>query len=76
MFRLSALSRVYTEFCETILEDVVNDPGNGFGDLRALDMLLLLADYHDYSVGFMDPKFWDSKGFFIFEHKNRFILIF
>lgn len=54
----------------------MNDPGNGFGDLRALDMLLLLADYHDYSVGFMDPKFWGSTCFFIFEYKNRFILIF
>lgn len=49
-FRLQALARIYVEFSESMLEDVVNDPGGEYGDLRTIDLLILLAEYHDYSV--------------------------
>lgn len=35
---------------ESFLECMVRYPGQELGDFRTLDMLLMLAGYHDYSV--------------------------
>jgi transportin-3 len=40
---------------ESFLETIVNSPGEGFGNLQTLELLLLIAGYHDYSVSVIDP---------------------
>lgn len=42
---------MFSELNESLLQSMVSTPGVDLGDLKSLEMLLLLAGYHDYSVG-------------------------
>lgn len=42
--------RIFTELCETFLEMTVRTPGQGMGDLRTLEMLLICAGHPQYEV--------------------------
>lgn len=55
VFSLSALRvlnycRIFTELCETFLETTVRSPGQGMGDLRTLELLLICAGHPQYEV--------------------------
>ena len=50
--KLAALSRVYIELAESFLEEIVNNPGSQIADLRTINLLLLIVNYHDYAVSF------------------------
>ncbi|XP_060229883.1 transportin-3 isoform X5 [Meriones unguiculatus] len=43
--------RVFTELCETFLEKIVCTPGQGLGDLRTLELLLICAGHPQYEEG-------------------------
>ena len=43
--------RIFTELCETFLETTVRSPGQGMGDLRTLELLLICAGHPQYEVG-------------------------
>lgn len=43
--------RIFTELCETFLETTVRTPGQGMGDLRTLELLLICAGHPQYEVG-------------------------
>lgn len=42
--------RIFTELCETFLETTVRTPGQGMGDLRTLELLLICAGHPQYEV--------------------------
>lgn len=42
--------RVFTELCETFLDKIVCTPGQGLGDLRTLELLLICAGHPQYEV--------------------------
>lgn len=42
--------RIFTELCETFLETMVRSPGQGMGDLRTLELLLICAGNPQYEV--------------------------
>lgn len=42
--------RIFTELCETFLETTVRSPGQGMGDLRTLELLLICAGHPQYEV--------------------------
>uniref|UniRef100_A0A2K6GBD1 Transportin 3 n=1 Tax=Propithecus coquereli TaxID=379532 RepID=A0A2K6GBD1_PROCO len=42
--------RIFTELCETFLEKIVCTPGQGLGDLRTLELLLICAGHPQYEV--------------------------
>ncbi|GAB6030207.1 Transportin-3 [Chamberlinius hualienensis] len=50
--------RIFTELVEALLEVVVNLPGQGFGDLRVLDLLLTCIGHHDYEVAEITFNCW------------------
>lgn len=47
--------RIFTELCETFLETTVRSPGQGMGDLRTLELLLICAGHPQYEVGKPGP---------------------
>ncbi|XP_023609314.1 transportin-3 [Myotis lucifugus] len=42
--------RIFTELCETFLEKIVCTPGQGLGDLRTLELLLICAGHPQYET--------------------------
>nr|XP_061809310.1 transportin-3 isoform X5 [Nerophis lumbriciformis] len=46
--------RIFTELCETFLETTVRTPGQGMGDLRTLELLLICAGHPQYEEGIPD----------------------
>lgn len=49
--------RIFTELCETFLEMTVRTPGQGMGDLRTLEMLLICAGHPQYEVSVKADKY-------------------
>ena len=49
-FRVLNYCRIFTELCETFLEITVRSPGQGMGDLRTLELLLICAGHPQYEV--------------------------
>ena len=47
--------RVFTELCETFLDKIVCTPGQGLGDLRTLELLLICAGHPQYEVSAAHP---------------------
>lgn len=43
--------RIFTELCETFMEITVRTPGQGMGNLRSLELLLICAGHPQYEVG-------------------------
>uniref|UniRef100_A0A0K0D388 Xpo1 domain-containing protein n=1 Tax=Angiostrongylus cantonensis TaxID=6313 RepID=A0A0K0D388_ANGCA len=76
MDKLQNFARIFVELAESLLEKIVNegsvDP-NSMGSMYTLELLLLLAGHHDYSVIFqlveMTFNIWYriSEGLFSFE---------
>ncbi|KAM3859142.1 transportin-3 isoform 5-T5 [Diretmus argenteus] len=54
--------RIFTELCETFLETTVRSPGQGMGDLRTLELLLICAGHPQYEEGI--PEDTDDFGEF------------
>lgn len=53
LFRLQNFARVFVELAESLLEKIVNEGSNdpsSLGSIYTLELLLLLAGHHDYSV--------------------------
>ncbi|OPJ87017.1 transportin-3 [Patagioenas fasciata monilis] len=48
--------RVFTELCETFLDKIVCTPGQGLGDLRTLELLLICAGHPQYEVRELRPS--------------------
>ena len=48
--------RVFTELCETFLDKIVCTPGQGLGDLRTLELLLICAGHPQYEVSEVSPS--------------------
>lgn len=51
VLRVLNYCRIFTELCETFLETTVRTPGQGMGDLRTLELLLICAGHPQYEVG-------------------------
>nr|XP_061809311.1 transportin-3 isoform X6 [Nerophis lumbriciformis] len=54
--------RIFTELCETFLETTVRTPGQGMGDLRTLELLLICAGHPQYEVVEISFNFWYRLG--------------
>uniref|UniRef100_A0A8B9JX44 Transportin-3 n=1 Tax=Astyanax mexicanus TaxID=7994 RepID=A0A8B9JX44_ASTMX len=54
--------RIFTELCETFLEITVRSPGQGMGDLRTLELLLICAGHPQYEVVEISFNFWYRLG--------------
>uniref|UniRef100_A0AAZ3SFR1 Transportin-3 n=1 Tax=Oncorhynchus tshawytscha TaxID=74940 RepID=A0AAZ3SFR1_ONCTS len=54
--------RIFTELCETFLETTVRSPGQGMGDLRTLELLLICAGHPQYEVVEISFNFWYRLG--------------
>uniref|UniRef100_A0A8C7Q120 Transportin 3 n=1 Tax=Oncorhynchus mykiss TaxID=8022 RepID=A0A8C7Q120_ONCMY len=54
--------RIFTELCETFLETTVKSPGQGMGDLRTLELLLICAGHPQYEVVEISFNFWYRLG--------------
>lgn len=50
VLRVLNYCRIFTELCETFLETTVRSPGQGMGDLRTLELLLICAGHPQYEV--------------------------
>lgn len=49
-YRVLNYCRIFTELCETFLEVMVRSPGQGMGDLRSLELLLICTGHPQYEV--------------------------
>uniref|UniRef100_A0A1I8C237 Xpo1 domain-containing protein n=1 Tax=Meloidogyne hapla TaxID=6305 RepID=A0A1I8C237_MELHA len=56
--KLINYTRLYAEHCEAFLTEIARHPGDGFGDLRALEMLQMVNDYHEYNLVEMSFNVW------------------
>ncbi|XP_064417249.1 transportin-3 isoform X2 [Latimeria chalumnae] len=54
--------RIFTELCETFLEPIVTTPGQGLGELRTLELLLICAGHPQYEVVEISFNFWYRLG--------------
>ncbi|KAI5624108.1 transportin-3, partial [Silurus asotus] len=54
--------RIFTELCETFMEITVRTPGQGMGDLRTLELLLICAGHPQYEVVEISFNFWYRLG--------------
>uniref|UniRef100_A0A8C1BQX9 Transportin 3 n=1 Tax=Cyprinus carpio carpio TaxID=630221 RepID=A0A8C1BQX9_CYPCA len=54
--------RIFTELSETFLEMTVRTPGQGMGDLRTLELLLICAGHPQYEVVEISFNFWYRLG--------------
>ncbi|XP_028670547.1 transportin-3 isoform X2 [Erpetoichthys calabaricus] len=54
--------RIFTELCETFLEAIVRNPGQGMGNLRTLELLLICAGHPQYEVVEISFNFWYRLG--------------
>ncbi|KAK6737934.1 hypothetical protein RB195_020183 [Necator americanus] len=72
MDKLQNFARVFVELAESFIEKLVNDGSdnpNNLGSIHTLELLLLLAGHHDYSLIEMTFNIWYrlSEGLFSFE---------
>uniref|UniRef100_G1NUH6 Transportin 3 n=1 Tax=Myotis lucifugus TaxID=59463 RepID=G1NUH6_MYOLU len=58
--------RIFTELCETFLEKIVCTPGQGLGDLRTLELLLICAGHPQYEVVLIIDLMWGLPLYWIF----------
>nr|CAD2188545.1 unnamed protein product [Meloidogyne enterolobii] len=56
--KLINYTRLYAEHCEAFLTEIAKHPGDGFGDLRGLEMLQIVNEYHDYNLVEMSFNVW------------------
>ncbi|KAH0617212.1 hypothetical protein JD844_029053 [Phrynosoma platyrhinos] len=54
--------RIFTELCETFLDKIVCTPGQGLGDLRTIELLLICAGHPQYEVVEISFNFWYRLG--------------
>uniref|UniRef100_A0AAY5EDG1 Transportin-3 n=1 Tax=Electrophorus electricus TaxID=8005 RepID=A0AAY5EDG1_ELEEL len=59
--------RIFTELCETFMEITVRTPGQGLGDLRILELLLICAGHPQYEVVEISFNFWYRLGEHLFK---------
>lgn len=62
--------RIFTELCETFLEMIVRSPGQGMGDLRTLELLLICAGHPQYEVAEISFNFWYRLGEHLYKTNN------
>ncbi|KHJ94471.1 hypothetical protein OESDEN_05596 [Oesophagostomum dentatum] len=72
MDKLQNFARIFVELAESFMEKLVNDGSddpNSLGSIHTLELLLLLAGHHDYSLIEMTFNIWYrlSEGLFSFE---------
>lgn len=65
--KLASLAKLYVETAESFLEEIANQPGEKLGDLRTLNLLLLIVEYHDYSLAEMTFNVWYRLSEFVFQ---------
>ncbi|VDK43028.1 unnamed protein product [Anisakis simplex] len=68
--KLQSYARVFSELNESLLQPMVSTPGVDLGDLKSLEMLLLLAGYHDYSLVEMTFNFWYRLSEYLYERND------
>ncbi|VDM94956.1 unnamed protein product [Thelazia callipaeda] len=68
--RLQGYARVFCELSESLLERMIEEPGKNLGDLRSIEMLLLLAGYHDYSLVEMTFNIWYRLSEYLYEKND------
>lgn len=64
------LCRIFTELAESLLEILVNMPGEGLGDLEILDILLMCVGHCQYEVADITFNYWYrlSEALYAFDH--------
>uniref|UniRef100_A0AC11B4S4 Transportin 3 n=1 Tax=Ovis aries TaxID=9940 RepID=A0AC11B4S4_SHEEP len=65
--------RIFTELCETFLEKIVCTPGQGLGDLRTLELLLICAGHPQYEVVEISFNFWYRLGEHLYKTNDEII---
>ncbi|KAM3719234.1 Transportin-3 [Dirofilaria immitis] len=68
--RLQGYARVFCELSESLLECMIQEPGQGLGDFRSIEMLLLLAGYHDYNLVEMTFNIWYRLSEYLYERND------
>ncbi|VDK71439.1 unnamed protein product [Litomosoides sigmodontis] len=68
--RLQGYARVFCELNESLLECMIREPGQGLGDFRSIEMLLLLAGYHDYNLVEMTFNIWYRLSEYLYERND------
>ncbi|EYC43438.1 hypothetical protein Y032_0494g2462 [Ancylostoma ceylanicum] len=74
--KLQNFARIFVELAESFIEKLVNDGSddpNSLGSIHTLELLLLLAGHHDYSLVEMTFNIWYrlSEGLFSFEDDSH-----
>lgn len=66
------LCRVFTELAESLLEVTISMPGQGFGDLEILDILLICVGHCQYEVADITFNYWYrlAETLYSFDHNN------
>uniref|UniRef100_A0A7E4VZI7 Importin N-terminal domain-containing protein n=1 Tax=Panagrellus redivivus TaxID=6233 RepID=A0A7E4VZI7_PANRE len=65
--KLASLARVYVELAESLLEECVNNPDKPLGDLRTIELLIFVVEYHDFSLTEMTFNVWYRMSEFLFQ---------
>uniref|UniRef100_A0AC34GR35 Importin N-terminal domain-containing protein n=1 Tax=Panagrolaimus sp. ES5 TaxID=591445 RepID=A0AC34GR35_9BILA len=65
--KLASLSRVYIELAESFLEEIVNHTGGPLSDLRTIELVLQIVNYHDYALVELTFNIWYRLSEFIFQ---------
>uniref|UniRef100_A0A803TX34 Exportin-1/Importin-beta-like domain-containing protein n=1 Tax=Anolis carolinensis TaxID=28377 RepID=A0A803TX34_ANOCA len=65
--------RIFTELCETFLDKIVCTPGQGLGDLRTIELLLICAGHPQYEVVEISFNFWYRLGEHLYKTEDAII---
>ncbi|XP_064490151.1 transportin-3-like [Ornithodoros turicata] len=62
--------RIFTELAESLLDDIVRSPGQGLGDFRTLDLLLMCVGHYEYEVAEITFNFWYRMSEVVYKEDN------
>lgn len=62
--------RIFTELAESLLDEIIRTPGEGLGDFRTLDLLLMCLGHYDYEVAEITFNFWYRMSEVVYKEDN------
>ncbi|KAI1711641.1 exportin 1-like protein domain-containing protein [Ditylenchus destructor] len=71
MEKIQNYARIYCELCESLLPVIAANPGRDFGDLRSLDLLIMVLQYHDISLAEMTFNIWYRLSEFLYQAEDN-----
>uniref|UniRef100_T1JHK8 Transportin-3 n=1 Tax=Strigamia maritima TaxID=126957 RepID=T1JHK8_STRMM len=62
--------RIFTELAESLLEVIIETPGQGLGSLQTLDTVLICVGNHDYEMAEITFNFWYRLSELLYKKNN------